>query len=286
MLNVRVSQLKPLAILTLFLLLWWLTPLAFKHRAESVFHEFQAPLIVAESYMRELRGYWSMRTHSKQTLLEAGRDLSRINAAHELSRQRMTALEAENERLRELLRMPPEQQFQWEVARVARRDINAWWQQLIIRKGSKNGIVEGAAVVSRDGVVGRITEVGAYTSIVELVSSPGFRMAARFVDDQRPVTYQGVTAPAFAPPRGEVLNVAPDITASRSNPAILVSTHLGGVFPEGITIGEVADLSPGPDGYFQRGRVRLNPRLTELSEVTVLIPLADIQAAAAADNHP
>ena len=46
-------------------------------------------------------------------------------------------------------------------------------------------------VIFKGGVVGRISEVGRKSSEVQLLTHPNFRIAARFVGDDRPVTFQG-----------------------------------------------------------------------------------------------
>jgi rod shape-determining protein MreC len=45
------------------------------------------------------------------------------------------------------------------------------------------------------------------------------------------------------------------------------------VFPPGLAIGEITRLEPSADGLFKSGEVALDPRLSTLTEVTVLIPL-------------
>lgn len=264
----------------MFLGLWWLIPPAVKLFMRTSFYEFQAPFTATASHLHDLQTYWSLRGHSDDSLIEAGRDLSRINAQYTLSRQQMESLQEEVGRLEALLDLPSENAFRYEIARVSRRDLTAWWQQLIIRKGRNYGISEGAAVVYAGGVVGRIREVHAYSSVVELVSSPGFRMAASLEGESRPVTYQGLPNPPFVPPIGEALNIPPDIRVSRAEPRRLVSSRLGGVFPEGLTIGMVIEIEPGSDGYFQQGIVQLDSELTTLKEVAVIMPLDDDEEAA------
>jgi len=39
-----------------------------------------------------------------------------------------------------------------------------------------------------------------------------------------------------------------------------------------LTIGDVVRVAPSADGLFKTGQVRLDPRLAELTEVTVLVP--------------
>jgi rod shape-determining protein MreC len=98
------------------------------------------------------------------------------------------------------------------------------------------------------------------------------RLAANFEDDTRPVSYQGGNNPPLAPARGLVEFVPPDIVVYSSAPRRLVTSGLG-EFPPGVTIGYVTRLETSADGLFQSGEVSLDPRLSELTEVTVLVPL-------------
>ena len=45
------------------------------------------------------------------------------------------------------------------------------------------------------------------------------------------------------------------------------------MFPPGLTIGYITRLETSTDGLFKSGEVALDPRLSELTEVTVLVPL-------------
>ncbi|NBB79322.1 MAG: rod shape-determining protein MreC [Verrucomicrobia bacterium] len=241
------------------------------------FSEFQAPAWVATSYLDDLEGFWARRSHSKVELIEAGRDVARVKSLYQFNAQRNKTLEAEIERLEAILDLPSRREFRYEVARVIRRDLSAWWQHLIIRKGKDYDIPEGAAVVFSGGVVGRVIEVNAFTSRVELMTSPNFRMAAQFEGDERPVVYQGVPQSGFGDPLGSVRDAPQDVMASQQAPLKLVSTRLGGSFPPGLVIGQVTWLEPGSTGIFQAGEVELDPRLLSLHEVAVLIPLYPIE---------
>ena len=62
--------------------------------------------------------------------------------------------------------------------------------------------------------MGRIAKANLYTSVVELVSSRNFRMAAHFDGEDRPVIYQGVGAVSLQDAKGEVRDVPSDVRAS------------------------------------------------------------------------
>jgi rod shape-determining protein MreC len=269
----RFDQARPFVTLGIILLGWIFLPLGVKSFSRATFFEIQAPLTVADSVVRDLQTFWSNRLHSKDELLKAGQEVAGLIARYEYTNQTNAHLQAEILRLENLLKIPSMPDFRFEPARVARRDFSGWWQRLVIRKGSNYGITVGAPVVFAGGVVGRITEVHRYTSVVDLITSPTLRLAATVEGDTRPISYQGGLNSSFGSPNGNVDYVPLDVYATASAPKRLVTSGLGGVFPSGLAIGDITNLEPSEDGMFKRGEVRLDQRLGTLTEVTVLIPL-------------
>jgi rod shape-determining protein MreC len=278
----RFDQARPFFTLGIVLLAWLLLPTVFKRFARLGFYELQAPVDVTASYARDLQDFWSQKTRSKNEIIEAARDLARLNASYELRLGEDARLRAEITRLEELLRLPSFGEFRAEPARVARRDFNVWWQRLVIRKGSNHGLRVGSPVIYVGGLVGRVAEVHATTSVVELISSPGLRLAAVFEGDERPVSFQGGVNPPLKPAEALLEFVPLDVFATPSAPRRLVTSGLGGVYPPGLLLGEVWQIEPSTDGLFNTGGVRLDPRLGRLTEVTVLVPLDPAFAAGAA----
>jgi rod shape-determining protein MreC len=270
----RFDQAKPFLTLGLALAAWLVLPVVFRTFLRVSFFEMQAPVDTVVSHVRDLQDFWSLRNHSKNELIEAGRDLARLNASYELKVQENIALHADIARLEGLLRLPSFENYRAEPARVARRDFSSWWQRLVIRKGDNYGIIVGSPVIFTGGAVGRVSEVHAYTAVVDLVSNPDVRIAATIEGDTRPISYQGALNPAFGPARGVVEFLPLDVFASSASPKNLVTSGLGGVFPPGLVIGTVTYVEASADGLFKTGEVQLDPRLAEITEVTVLVPLA------------
>lgn len=273
MLPKRFDQVSPFVTLGIILLTWLLLPFVFKTFTRATFFEIQAPLTVADSYAHDLQDFWSNRLRSKDELLQAGRDLAGLVAKYDFSVQQNQQLEADILRLENLLNLPPLPAFRLEPARVAQRDFSGWWQRFTIRKGKNFGLTVGAPVVFSGGVVGRITEVHRYTAVVDLVTSPTFRLAASVAGDNRPISYQGGLNDSFKAPRGTVEFVPLEFTAARNAPRRLVTSGLGGIFPAGLSIGEILNLELSADGLFKAGDVQLDERIGTLTEVTVLVPL-------------
>ena len=268
----RFDQAKPFLTLALVLAAWLVIPTAVKRVMRAGFFEMQAPVEVTASYLRDLQDFWSLKTRSNNDLIEAGRDLARLNSAYEIRLQHDADLRAQLDRLGQLLKLPAPEGYRAEPARVVRRDFSGWWQQLVIRKGANYGLTVGAPVIYTGGVVGRIREVHAYTAVVELISSPGVRIAACLEADTRPISYQGGLNPTLDPAQGEVEYVPVDVFTSPNSPRRLVTSGLGGVFPGGLTIGYLTRVEPSTDGLFKTGDVQLDPALSALTEVTVLVP--------------
>jgi len=266
------STFKPWLILALFLIGWTLIPTLIKSFCQLSFYQFQAPLWTLTSQFKDLQIYWSCRNHSKKELIEACRDLARRNSFSQLAVAENMVLKEEIARFEKLHNLPALDSFDPVIARITRRDIHSWSHQFMIRKGSKDGITPGAAVIYEKGVVGRIKDVYPSSSIVELVSSPGFRIAARFVGDNRPITYKGIDNPAFSKPKGHAENIPIDLSIQPDRPTMLISSRLGGHFPDGLIIGKLSKLEPSISGLFNQGAIELDPHLHSLQEVTVLIP--------------
>jgi rod shape-determining protein MreC len=269
----RLDQAKPFATLGVIVVAWLLVPTAIKTFLRASFFELTAPVNIAASRVRDLQEFWSLRLHSKTALIEAGRDLARLNSSYELAVQQNSELKSEVSRLESLLRLPSFTEYRYEHARVARRDFSGWWHRIVIRKGKNFGILIGAPVVFTGGVVGRVAEVRATTAVVEMISSPGVRLAGVVEGDTRPISFQGGLNSTFAPPTGIIEFVPLDLTVTSSAPRRLVTSGFGGVFPPGLTLGLITRVAIGSDGLFQSGEVKLDERLGSLTEVTVLVPL-------------
>lgn len=227
----RFDQSRPFLTLGLVVAAWLVLPVAVKTFTRATFFELTAPMAVAASYARDLQEYWSLRLHSNHELIEAGRDLARLNSSYEFAVQQNSELQAEISRLESVLRLPSFTEYRYEHARVVRRDFNGWWQRIVIRKGRNFGIAVGAPVVFTGGVVGRVTETRLTTAVVELISSPNVRLAGVVEGDSRPIAFQGGINSTFGPPMGIVENVPLDILLRSESPKRLVTSGLGGVFP-------------------------------------------------------
>ena len=205
-------------------------------------------------------------------------ELKRQNAYYKQIKNINENYKAEINRLESILNLPSRDHFRYELAHVIQRNMGSWWQTIRINKGSKHGIQKGDAVIFIGGVVGRVAKTNYYTSQVDLLSNHSFRISASFINDNRPLFYQGKGTDLWGQPKGRIKNAPQDLTTDSARPLQLVTTGLGGTFPEGITIGRVPWLEPDNTGMFQAGEVQLDKRLLGIKEVAVLIPFNRIES--------
>jgi len=255
-------------------------PSGWKALTRSAFHEFEAPLWEITSRISDLTDYWGHQSDSKKTLISKNRDLSRIRSDWELQQSfkekweseiaKLNGLHAQVEALREKIGLDKEISFSPILSRVTRRNLNSWWQELSLRKGSNQGIVNGSGVIFSKGIMGRIYQTGLNSSKVQLATNPNFRIVAHFQGDDRPVTFQGDGILVGGQPLGNVWDVPHDIQIEKGKSLLLETSSLGGTFPGGLPIGLVTSLEESGDGLFKNGSVLLPLDIGKVSEVTIL----------------
>ena len=84
----------------------------------------------------------------------------------------LNLLKKDNLRLREILSLNESSINQNISAAVISRKTGSWWRQIILNKGSKDGVEIGSPVIGPGGLLGRINNTSLFTSSVTLLTSP------------------------------------------------------------------------------------------------------------------
>ena len=85
---------------------------------------------------------------------------------------KLIQLEKDNKRLREILSLQRLSDSDSIFATVISRKTGSWWRQIILNKGSKDGVEIGSFVVGPGGLLGRVNSTSLLTSSVRLLTSP------------------------------------------------------------------------------------------------------------------
>jgi len=85
---------------------------------------------------------------------------------------KLNLLKKDNTRLREILYLQESSNNDSISAAVISRKTGSWWRQIILNKGSKDGVEIGNIVIGPGGLLGRVKNTSLFTSSVTLVTSP------------------------------------------------------------------------------------------------------------------
>ncbi|MEB3235079.1 MAG: rod shape-determining protein MreC [Cyanobacteriota bacterium] len=99
-----------------------------------------------------------------------------LRSAQRLDQQsRLRQLEADNQRLRQMLSLQ-QRGGATVAAPVIARPAMGWWQQLLLGKGALQGITAGAVVQAPGGLLGRVISVTPTTAVVQLLTDSGSKV--------------------------------------------------------------------------------------------------------------
>jgi len=95
-----------------------------------------------------------------------------LNSIEQESLLKVDLLKKDNIRLREILSLQKSSTNDNISAAVISRKTGGWWRQIILNKGSKDGVEIGNIVIGPGGLLGRINNTSLFTSSVTLITSP------------------------------------------------------------------------------------------------------------------
>jgi rod shape-determining protein MreC len=150
------------------------------------------------------------------------------------------------------------------AASVIGEDGAPWFKTIIIDRGEVDGLREGMAVLTSEGVVGQLLKVAARSSRVMLLTDNASAIAS---------VVQRSRARGVVKGKGGgqcVLDFAvhdEDVKVGD----MVVTSGIGDVFPKGMPVGEVTMVKKGDFGIFQSIEVRPAVNITRLEEVLVLL---------------
>jgi len=85
---------------------------------------------------------------------------------------KLNLLKKDNLRLRRILSLKESSNNDHISAAVISRKTGSWWRQIILNKGSKDGVEIGDIVIGPGGLLGRVKNTSLLTSSVTLITSP------------------------------------------------------------------------------------------------------------------
>lgn len=185
-------------------------------------------------------------------------------ARAEMERGRRLESDLAYQRLRKLLKMKSELPYHVLSAQVVGLDPSGWFKTVIINRGTGDGVSKGMAVTATEGIVGHIIEAYNRYSKVLLVIDRNSAIDALV---QRTRSRGVVEGDADDGCRMKYVVRKADIKTGDT----VISSGLDGLFPKGVPIGEILEISVPTSGLFQEVRVRPFVDFTRLEELLVIM---------------
>ena len=208
----------------------------------------------------------------RRELLKEIDNLRRENQQLKEQQIQTVAISRENDQLYQMLGWERKAPWRLKLANVVMRDPANWWGTVQIDLGSREGVQTNQAVLTADGLVGRVSSVSIVSSQVVLVGDPNCRVAALVDNTSHDM---GVLMPA-GPPDASIMHeptVQLKYIASSANlkpGQDVLTSGLGGIFPRGIPIGRIVDVQTVEYGLATEASIKLNANLGALEQVYVL----------------
>lgn len=170
---------------------------------------------------------------------------------------------AENKRLRELLNFKQESKLELVPAKVIGHDQNGFVNSILLTAGRADSIKKNMAVVTSQGLVGKIYRVSQNDATAQLLLDRNFRVSA-MVQRSRVMgvvrwTDSNEVALAEVPKRSDV---APGDT--------VVTSGLSMIYPGGLIIGRVQETDDNNRGMFMEIEIEPVVDFSKLEEVFVI----------------
>ncbi len=197
--------------------------------------------------------------HTRQenvALLETNRKLlNQIAQLHETQH--------ENERLRKYMDFQQKNQFESVVAQVIAKDVSQEFRAIRINRGSSSGIEVNQAVLTDEGIVGRVLRVTPTTADIVTILDLLSAVDATVERSRARGIVEGYTE--------QLCQLRYALRTDDIQPGdVLVTSGLGGLFPKGVQVGTVSKVRRKSFGISQEVEVTPNVDFSKLEEVMVI----------------
>jgi len=250
--NWRHINLGLIIILSAVLIVWPVKVTS--HLATATINTFHLPFIAIKTSLQDLSAVHEENQRLSDSLTQLTAQLDQfLEDAHE------------NVRLREMLRFEPPAAYELLPARVLEISGERPPRSALIDKGTLDSVLADQPVINRNGLVGRILEILPEKARVQLLTDPENRVAARIASNRE----MGIVR--YLPGEGLVLADFPNQGQVEVGDTV-ISSGLGGVYPSGLRIGTVTEVTRPDNRPDCEVRLRMCAHLQSVEEVFVVRP--------------
>ena len=172
----------------------------------------------------------------------------------------------ENIRLRRLLNFEEKTPHKTLAAEVIARDPGNWLNTVTLNKGIGHGVKKDMALVSCEGLLGRVVSASLNTANALLIIDPRSAVGGVVQRTRSLVLVEGdPETPGMC--LVKCLTMESDLVTGDK----ILSSGLGGIYPKGLIIGEIVELIPGKYGVGSAARLKPAADFARLEEALIIL---------------
>ena len=205
---------------------------------------------------------------SNKNYARENQELKKQIAVLEDKIRRNDAYALENERLRALLELrDKDTAFEYVAGDVVASDLTNWSKTFTIDKGLVDGVSKDCAVVTSNGIVGYVSEVGrTWCKVVSIIDSSASAGATITRLNVNAVVSGDLALAAEGKCVMNYLTKDPNVEIGD----YAVTSGIGGIYPQGLYIGKVVRLEDDASGLSQAAIIEPGVDFRDLSEVMII----------------
>jgi rod shape-determining protein MreC len=197
----------------------------------------------------------------KEALLEENEELRRELTRQSLSRADLAELRSLSEAMNYI---DPTENYSHVTAKVIAMDGSGWYRIFTINAGSKQGVKKNAVVINREGLVGRILDVG-----------PDWAKVISVIDESNNVSFQvfrdlNLLGILSGDGKGKISGYMLDEDASVTEGDVLVTSGME-LYPQGIPIGKISRITWDNDALLRTVEIEPSVNFHNIQKVTVIM---------------
>ena len=187
---------------------------------------------------------------------------------------RVNETSEENTRLRRLLTLREQLPMTTLPGEVIAREWGGWIRSLTVNRGRGDRVARLTAVISPDGLVGRVVDVRPGVSIVQVLTDPASSLSAHVVRTRTSGLVEGE-------PSGSLrLKFMARDGAGIQPGDLVVTSGLGGLFPRGIPVGRVRAIDDRGSALFHYATLTPVVDFSRIDEVLLVTGQTTVDVAA------
>lgn len=237
--------------------------------AAEVFATISAPVQQAGDFLKTNAAHIYGEALEYDALLQENAALRAELSELKTHQREANAALQENERLRELLNLRKvRNDLTLETARVLSVLQSNWGRSIILDKGLAEEVAAGDCVIDSCGaLVGRVSEVGAKRATVQLISDAAFELGGECADSLATGVLEGeISLMAQGKLRLTCLEKDCGVAVGEE----VVSFASQGVYPHGLLVGTVEEITLDASGLSRTATVRPAAALDDLYQVFII----------------